>query len=71
LVPSGRENMGWIGASVLYSKDQLKKGWISNPNLNESDQQQEDQTSFFKYPGIRLTNILFISLTKSSEFSIS
>ncbi|MHA1478145.1 MAG: hypothetical protein ACTSPU_08095 [Promethearchaeota archaeon] len=40
---SGRENMGWIGASVLYSKDQLKKGWISNPNLNESDQQQEDE----------------------------
>ena len=35
--------MGWIGASVLYSKDQLKKGWISNPNLNESDQQQEDE----------------------------
>lgn len=42
---SGRENMSWIGASVLYSKDQLKKGWISNPNLNEPDQQQEDQST--------------------------
>jgi actin-related protein len=42
---SGRENMGWIGASVLYSKDQVKKGWIHNPNLNDSDHQQEDQTT--------------------------
>jgi len=42
---SGRENMGWIGASVLYSKDQVKKGWIHNPNLNGSDHQQEDQTT--------------------------
>jgi actin-related protein len=42
---SGRENMGWIGASVLYSKDQLKKGWISNPNLNDSDIPQEENTT--------------------------
>jgi hypothetical protein len=34
--------MGWIGASVLYSKDQLKKGWISNPNLNDSNLPEED-----------------------------
>jgi actin-related protein len=39
---SGRENMGWIGASVLYSKDQLKKGWISNLNLEDSDLPEED-----------------------------
>jgi hypothetical protein len=37
--------MGWIGASVLYSKDQMKKGWIHNPNLNDSHHQQEDQTT--------------------------
>ncbi|MFX0047878.1 MAG: hypothetical protein ACFE8G_06865 [Candidatus Hermodarchaeota archaeon] len=43
IAASGRDNMGWIGASVLYSKDQLKKGWIRNPNLNDSDPQQEDQ----------------------------
>ncbi|MFX1260102.1 MAG: hypothetical protein ACFFAN_19815 [Promethearchaeota archaeon] len=28
-----RENMGWIGASILYSRDQLKKGWIQNPEF--------------------------------------
>lgn len=39
---SGRENMGWIGASVLYSKDQLKKGWIRNPSHQELEQQQAD-----------------------------
>ncbi len=31
IAPSGRENMGWIGASILYSKEQLNKGWIENP----------------------------------------
>ena len=40
--PSGRENMGWIGASVLFSKDQLKKGWIMNPSHQEVEQQQTD-----------------------------
>ena len=39
---SGRENMGWIGASVLFSKDQLKKGWIRNPSHQELEQQQAD-----------------------------
>ncbi|MFW9950525.1 MAG: hypothetical protein ACFFKA_10430, partial [Candidatus Thorarchaeota archaeon] len=43
IAASGRDNMGWIGASVLYSKDQLKKGWLRNPNLDNSDHQQEDQ----------------------------
>jgi len=33
---SGRENMGWIGASILYSKGQLQKGWIKNPNLEKT-----------------------------------
>ncbi|MHA2289675.1 MAG: hypothetical protein ACXABG_12900 [Promethearchaeota archaeon] len=40
---SGRENMGWIGASVLYSKDQLKKGWIQNPNHYSSEEPPEDE----------------------------
>ncbi len=26
-----RDNMGWIGASILYSKDLLQKGWLINP----------------------------------------
>ncbi len=29
---SGRENMGWIGASILLSKSQLQKGWVENPD---------------------------------------
>ncbi|MHA1472855.1 MAG: hypothetical protein ACTSQW_07145, partial [Promethearchaeota archaeon] len=39
---SGRENMGWIGASVLFSKDQLKKGWITNPTHQDIEQQPVD-----------------------------
>jgi len=39
---SGRENMGWIGASVLFSKDQLKKGWITNPTHQEIGQDPAD-----------------------------
>lgn len=31
IAASGRENMGWIGASILYLKEQLTKGWIDNP----------------------------------------
>ncbi len=33
IAASGRDNMGWIGASILYSKEKLNKGWIENPNL--------------------------------------
>ncbi len=42
---SGRENMGWIGASILYSKGQLTKGWIQNPQVGESKEviDQENQ----------------------------
>ena len=28
---SGRENMSWIGASILCSKNQLQDGWKPNP----------------------------------------
>jgi len=42
---SGRENMGWIGASILYTKNQLDKGWIQNPEFqsvsNENIQQEQ------------------------------
>jgi actin-related protein len=30
--PSGREHMGWVGASILYMQGLLTKGWIQNPN---------------------------------------
>ena len=40
---SGREHMGWIGASVLYSRDQMQKGWINNPEYQayEAEAPQE------------------------------
>jgi len=38
---SGRENVGWIGASVLWAQDKLKKGWIHNPKQLSSEQEQE------------------------------
>jgi actin-related protein len=28
IAASGRENMGWIGASILYSSGKLERGWI-------------------------------------------
>ena len=37
---SGRENIGWIGSSVLWAQDKLKKGWIQNPNHKAIDQVQ-------------------------------
>lgn len=30
---SGRENMGWIGGSILSSQGKLKKGWEDNPTF--------------------------------------
>ncbi len=38
---SGRENMAWIGASILFSKKQLEKGWIDNPDLNLNNSKSE------------------------------
>ncbi len=35
---SGRENIGWIGASVLWAQGKLKKAWIQNPKHQESNQ---------------------------------
>jgi actin-related protein len=31
---SGREHLSWIGASILYTKEQLSKGWIENLESN-------------------------------------
>ncbi|MFX0007921.1 MAG: hypothetical protein ACFFAV_14530 [Candidatus Hermodarchaeota archaeon] len=41
---SGRENVGWIGASVLFAQGKLKKDWIQNPNQIESQEEQESDT---------------------------
>ena len=34
----GRENMAWLGGSVLYSKNQIK-GWLKNPKIKISEEQ--------------------------------
>jgi len=31
IAANGRENMSWLGASILHSKNELQEGWISNP----------------------------------------
>ena len=31
---SGREHLSWIGASILYTKEELNKGWIKNPEFS-------------------------------------
>jgi len=38
---SGRENIGWIGASVVWAQEKLTKGWIQNPKQQESNHKQE------------------------------
>ncbi|MFW9972396.1 MAG: hypothetical protein ACFFDF_19585 [Candidatus Odinarchaeota archaeon] len=38
---SGRENIGWIGASVLYAQGKLNKGWIQNPKKSDHKEEQE------------------------------
>ncbi len=51
---SGRENMAWIGASILFSKKQLEKGWEDNPELNpkpsENDQTENPYNEDSKNP---------------------
>lgn len=41
LAVSGRENIGWIGASVVWAQGKLKKGWIQNPKQQEANHKQE------------------------------
>ena len=40
---SGRENMGWIGGSILYSQGKLKKGWEDNPILKGKNLENTNQ----------------------------
>ncbi|MFX1363663.1 MAG: hypothetical protein ACFFCE_09355 [Promethearchaeota archaeon] len=37
---SGRENISWIGSSVLWAQEKLKKGWIMNPSQEDTNQMQ-------------------------------
>ena len=40
---SGRDNMAWIGASILFLKKQLVKGWIENQNKQDINIQEDNQ----------------------------
>ncbi|MFX1500847.1 MAG: hypothetical protein ACFFDH_07785 [Promethearchaeota archaeon] len=42
---SGRENISWIGSSVLWAQEKLKKGWIKNPSQEDIDQIQNEEES--------------------------
>lgn len=35
LAASGRENISWVGASVLWAQGKLTKGWEYNPKISE------------------------------------
>lgn len=40
---SGRDNMAWIGASILFMKKQLVKGWIENLSIQNAPIQEDNQ----------------------------
>jgi len=42
LAVSGRENMGWVGASILWAQGKLSKGWEQNPNVSEKESNLEN-----------------------------
>jgi actin-related protein len=39
---SGRENVSWVGASVLWAQGKLNKGWEYNPKFSEIEEEQEN-----------------------------
>jgi len=41
LAVSGRENVSWVGASVLWAQGKLDKGWENNPKISEVEEEQE------------------------------
>ncbi|MHA1758664.1 MAG: hypothetical protein ACTSVV_18005 [Promethearchaeota archaeon] len=48
IAASGRENMAWIGASILYSKNKLSKNWVNNPNLEKNEILEPNNNSDLK-----------------------
>ena len=42
---SGRDNISWIGSSVLWAQGKLNKGWIHNPNQQASEEEQKSEDS--------------------------
>ena len=41
LAASGRDNMSWVGASVLWIQKKLNKGWENNPEVSEQKHEIE------------------------------
>lgn len=41
LAVSGRENVSWVGASVLWAQGKLNKGWENNPKILEEESEKE------------------------------
>ncbi|MFX1377016.1 MAG: hypothetical protein ACFFA0_14520 [Promethearchaeota archaeon] len=41
LAVSGRENISWVGASVLWAQGKLKKEWKQNPRFSEGEEETE------------------------------
>ena len=39
---SGREHLSWIGASILFTKGDLNKGWIENPEFSSEKSNRND-----------------------------
>ncbi len=45
IIVSGRDNISWIGSSVLWAQGKLNKGWIQNPNQETTEQVQNMEDS--------------------------
>ncbi len=41
ITTSGRENLGWVGASVLWVQGKLKKSWEINPKASKLNSKEE------------------------------
>ncbi|KKN54940.1 hypothetical protein LCGC14_0587260 [marine sediment metagenome] len=41
ITTSGRENLSWVGASVLWVQGKLKKGWENNPKASDLNSNEE------------------------------
>ena len=48
LAVSGRENVSWVGASVLWAQGKLNKGWENNPKISEVEEEQESNEQLTK-----------------------
>jgi actin-related protein len=43
IATSGRDTIGWVGASVLWAQGKLTKGWEYNPNISKEEENIENE----------------------------